>query len=128
MVELRPRDIWQILLGASVLALPLSLTEEVWTLGSELPMLNDLILAGLSLIVIANFIYFNFYRFYFSDHIFNYLKRVLATYLLALAAAAVFLTLFDKAPWDTALLVTVRRMIIVAFPASMSATISDVIK
>ena len=62
------------------------------------------------------------------DHIFNYLKRVLATYLLALAAAAVFLTLFDKAPWDTALLVTVRRMIIVAFPASMSATISDVIK
>lgn len=91
-------------------------------------MLNDLILAGLSLIVIANFIYFNFYRFYFSDHIFNYLKRVLATYLLALAAAAVFLTLFDKAPWDTALLVTVRRMIIVAFPASMSATISDVIK
>ncbi len=128
MVELRPRDIWQILLGASAFALPVSLTEEVWNLGAELPFLNVALLAGFSLVVIANFIYFNFYRFHFRDHLYNYIKRVLATYMLALLVAAAFLTLFDKAPWSTEWMIAVKRMIIVAFPASMSATISDVIK
>ncbi len=128
MVELRPRDLWQILVGASVLALPISLTEEVWVLGSELPLFNIILLTALSLFIIANFIYFNFYRFHFREHSIQYLMRVLATYGLAFFTAALFLTLFGKAPWAADWLLAMKRTILVAFPASMSATISDVIK
>ncbi|MBC8368280.1 DUF2391 family protein [bacterium] len=128
MVELHPRDLWQILVGASVLALPISLTEEVWTLGSELPLVNIVLLSALSLFIIANFIYFNFYRFHFREHSLKYLLRVIATYVLALFTAALFLTLFGKAPWANDWLLALKRSILVAFPASMSAMISDVIK
>ncbi|MFC1589880.1 hypothetical protein ACFL42_00145 [Candidatus Omnitrophota bacterium] len=37
MVELKPRDILQIIVGASVLAIPIGLTEEAWVLGEQLP-------------------------------------------------------------------------------------------
>ena len=36
-VELRPRDLMQVTVGASVLAVPVALTEETWRLGQTLP-------------------------------------------------------------------------------------------
>jgi uncharacterized membrane protein len=39
-VELRRRDIMQILVGSSILAIPVGFTEETWDLGVTLPMNN----------------------------------------------------------------------------------------
>ena len=38
------------------------------------------------------------------------------------------LTVIQKAPWTTDTLLAVKRMLIVAFPASMSAAVSDAFK
>jgi len=38
------------------------------------------------------------------------------------------LTIIEVAPWSTDLALTIKRMIIVAFPASMSAVVADTIK
>lgn len=76
MVELKPRDIMQIIIGSTILALPIAYTEEVWKLGEELPLLNVGLLSLLSLVFIALFVYFNFYRFSIKGHWFNYIKRV----------------------------------------------------
>ncbi|MGD2251926.1 MAG: DUF2391 family protein [Anaerolineales bacterium] len=126
-VELRRRDVMQILVGSSVLAVPIAFTEETWRLGSSLPMRNVVILAGLSILFISAYVYFNFYRELLRQHLFDYIKRVLAIYLLSLIVVGTLLTIIEMAPWREDLLLAVKRTIIVGFPSSMSAAVSDAI-
>ncbi|MBC8377864.1 MAG: DUF2391 family protein [Planctomycetes bacterium] len=128
MVELRPRDLMQIIVGASILAVPVAMTEEVWVLGAELPLRNVLLLSGMSLLFIAAFVYYNFYRFNFKGHLLEYIKRVAAIYLFSMLVVGLLLTIIGKCPWGTDNLLAVKRMMIVAFPASMSAAVSDNLK
>ena len=138
MVELKPRDIMQIVVGASILAIPVGFTEETWNLGERLPLNNVLALAIISIVIvsrirtkvifIALFVYFNFYRFQLKGYVFEYIKRTVAIYAISLIVVGVLLTLIDKCPWGTDNIVALKRMIIVAFPSSMSAAISDTLK
>jgi uncharacterized membrane protein len=128
MVELRRRDVMQILVGAAILSIPVAFTEEVWRLGEHLPLLNVTILTMISIGFIALFVYSNFYRELFHKYRFEFLKRVLAIYLISLGVVAVLLTVIQVAPWEEQPMVALKRVIIVAFPASMSAAISDSIR
>ncbi len=128
MVELRRRDVMQIVVGASILAIPVGFTEEAWRLGERLPLPNIAALAAVSIAFIAAFVYFNFYRELFRSYWVEYVKRVLAIYLLSLAAVAALLTLIDVTPWGVDNLLAIKRIVIVTFPASMSAAVSDAIK
>lgn len=128
MVELRPRDVLQIIVGASVLAIPVGFTEEVWKLGETLPLIKVITLSLLSLVFIGAFVYLNFYRFDFKGHESEYLKRVWAIYIFSLLVVAILLTIIEKCPWGIDNLLAIKRIVIVAFPASMSATLSDTIK
>lgn len=128
MVELKPRDMLQIIVGASILAIPVGLTEEAWILGNELPIGNVACLGGITLLFISLFVYFNFYRFNLKGNILKYIKRVVATYLLSLVVVGTLLTVIQKCPWNTDYILAIKRIVIAAFPASMSATLSDTIK
>jgi uncharacterized membrane protein len=128
MVEFRPRDLMQVIVGAALLAVPVALTEETWRLGETLPFRNVLVLSGLSVLFIALFVYFNFYRFAFRGHVAQYAKRVVSIYVFSLLVVGVLLTVIDKAPWVAAPLLAAKRTLIVAFPASMSAAVSDALK
>lgn len=128
MVELRLRDIMQIIVGAVILAIPVGFTEEVWNLSGRLPNKNIFLISLISIFFIAIFVYYNFYREQLSGFFFEYIKRVIAIYVISLLVVAVFLTLIDKCPWGIDNILAIKRTIIVAFPASMSAVISDAIK
>ena len=128
MVELRLRDIMQIIVGASILAIPVGFTEEAWSLGEKLPLVNVMALSFLSLIFIVGFVYYNFYRFTLKGHVSQYIKRVIVTYLLSLFVVGVLLTIIQVCPWGANNLLALKRIIIIAFPASMSATVSDALK
>jgi uncharacterized membrane protein len=128
MVEFKARDVFQVVVGASILAIPVAFTEEAWTLGEKLPLNNVIYLAILSVLFIAIFVYFNIYRFHFSGNAFEYVKRVIGTYVLSLIVVALILTIIQKCPWGVDNILAIKRVVIVAFPASMSATISDTIK
>jgi uncharacterized membrane protein len=128
MVEIKPRDIMQIIVGASILAVPVAFTEETWVLGSQLPFLNVLTLSLLSLLFIAVFVYYNFYRNEIKDNVFNFAKRVLAIYCFSLLVVGAILTIIGKCPWGVDNILALKRIMIVAFPSSMSATLSDTIK
>ena len=128
MVEFRPRDLMQIIVGASILAVPVAFTEETWNLGAQLPLANVIGLSSLSLVFIAFFVYFNFYRFTFKGHVFAYGKRVAAIYLFSLLVVGSLLTIIQKCPWGIDNLLALKRILIVAFPASMSAAVSDTLK
>lgn len=128
MVELRLHDIMQIIVGAATLAIPVAFTEEVWNLGERLPLENVLLLSFMSFTFIALFVYYSFYRNHLKGNVFEYLKRVMATYFLSLLVVAIVLTIIEKCPWGINNILAIKRIIIVAFPASMASALSDSIK
>jgi uncharacterized membrane protein len=128
MVELRARDVVQIFVGSAILAIPAGFTEETWNLGEQLPLVNVIALGLVSLIFLSAFVYYNFYRFYLGSYVFEFIKRVLAIYVFSLVVVAVLLTIIQKCPWGVDNVLAIKRIIIVAFPASMSAAITDFLK
>ncbi len=128
MVEFRPRDLMQVIVGASILAVPVAFTEETWNLGEKLPVENVFILSFLSVIFVALFVYFNFYRFIIKGHIMEYCKRVFSIYFFSLLVVGVIMTTIQQCPWGIDNMIALKRILIVAFPASMSAAVSDALK
>lgn len=127
-VEFRPRDVMQIIVGSAILAVPVGFTEETWKLGESLPFLNVIGLLALSLLFISLFVYYNYYRHHMKKHWDEFAKRVISTYLVAIVVVAVLLTIIQRAPWTADTALAFKRIIIVAFPSSMSAAVADTIK
>ena len=127
-VELKPRDIFQMIVGSYLLSVPIAFTEEVWVLSKELPLKNIYCIMIMSIFFISCFVFFNVYRFDFKNHVINFIKRVFTTYGVSLLAVGLFLTIINKCPWQTNAMLAIKRIILVSFPASMAATISDTIK
>lgn len=128
MVLFRSHDLVQVVVGASLLAIPMAYTEETWRLGEHLALTNILLLSGLSLLFISIFVYYNFYGEHLKKHLFEFFKRVFSIYVISLVVVGLVLTLINQAPWVTDWLLALKRMIIVAVPASMSAAVADMIK
>jgi uncharacterized membrane protein len=128
MVEVRARDVVQVIVGASILAIPAGFTEETWNLGEQLPLANIIAIAVLSILFIALFVYFNFYREYIREYRLDFVKRVVVIYILSLMVVGVLLTLIGKCPWGIDTMLAVKRIIIVALPSSLSAAVSDALK
>jgi uncharacterized membrane protein len=128
MVEFKPRDIAQVALGSALMAIPVSFSEEVWNLGADLPSLNIGLIAGISIMLEAIFVYFNFYRFAFKGNVFEFIKRVLGTYLVTVLVVALILSLIEKCPWGTDNVLAIKRIIIVSFPSAMGGTLTDSLK
>lgn len=128
MLELRRRDIMQIIVGSTILAIPLAFTEETWNLGAELSWLRVGLVALLSLLSLAGFVYYNFYRNFLKGYVRQYLSRVITIYLVSLFMVGLLLTLIDRCPWGIDSILALKRTIIVALPASMSAAITDSLK
>lgn len=128
MLEFKTRDFMQVVVGSSLMAIPVSLTEEAWILGESLPVLNIVIIAVLSLLMISIFVYFNFYKVTFKGYRLEFIKRVLGTYLISFLVVGLILTVLQKCPWVIDNTLAIKRIIIVAFPAAMAGTLSDTIK
>jgi uncharacterized membrane protein len=128
MVEVRARDLVQVVVGASILAIPAGFTEETWSLGEQLPLANVIGLGILSLAFISLFVYFNFYRDYISGYRWEFVKRVAVVYSMSLVVVAVLLTLIGKCPWGVDNLLAIKRIVIVTLPSSLSAAVTDALK
>jgi len=103
-------------------------TEETWSLGEKLPLFNVILLSIISLCFISGFVYLNFYRFMIKDNIMNFLKRTLSIYIFSLIVVGTILTIIQKCPWGIDNVLAIKRILIVSFPASMSAALSDALK
>lgn len=128
MLEFNIRDILQVSVGAALLAIPISMSEEAWNLAATLPHLNIALIAILSIFLISIFVYFHFYKVTLKGYVFDFIKRVIGTYLISMLIVAVILTLIEKCPWGIDNVLAIKRIIIVTFPAAMSGTLSDTIK
>jgi hypothetical protein len=73
----------------------------------------------------AGFIYFSAYRKRLKLFRWEFVKRVLSTCLLAIIVVGLLLTIVNQCPWFSDFDVALKRVLIGAFPASMSATVTD---
>ena len=127
-VEFHFHDLVQRGVGATLLAIPVGFAEEVWTLGAEISNLQAFTILAISVLFITMFVYYNNYRDDFDEHRFEFLKRVLATYVVAFVVVGLLLSVIGKAPWTTDFVLAVKRVLLVTLPASMSAAVTDMIK
>lgn len=127
-VEFHFHDLVQLVVGATLLAIPVGFTEEVWMLGATISHLQAFALMVISVLFITVFVYYNNYRGDFYEHRFEFLKRVLATYIVAFAVVGLILSVIGKAPWTTDFILAIKRVVLVTLPAAMSAAVTDMIK
>ncbi len=128
MPEFRTKDVVQVMVGSSILAIPVALTEETWKLGETLPLPNVFAFLAISLVFVSTFVFYNYYRTSLRQHWLEFLKRVISTYLLSFLVVASVLTMIQKAPWQSDWMLAFKRAVIVTFPSSMSAAVADTIK
>jgi uncharacterized membrane protein len=122
------RNVVQVIVGATILAVPVGFTEETWVLGESLPMMNIFSLLILSVLFTAIFAYRRYKKNMTKVLWGDFTLRVVSTYSIAFIVVAVLLTLIQKAPWGIDPLLAFKRSVLVAFPASMSATIADTLE
>ena len=128
MTEFYLRDVIQVIVGATLLSIPVAFTEEVWRLGETMPWRNIFYLVLVSISFISVFVYYNYYMGHFRKNIFNFAKRVISTYLLSLIIVTALMAIIAQVDLAAFFGVSLKRIIIVAFPASMSAVVADSIK
>ena len=119
------KDIVEIAIGSIVLALPISVTEEVWNLGSELSLWRTGIISLASIFFVGLFVFYKFYDGSLERKTIEFLARIFTVYFVANVVAMIGLLIIDKLPLIEDPLVAMNRTVLVAFPASFSATIVD---
>ena len=125
-VEFQPRDVGQLLAGACMMGIPLALADEVWRLGETLPPGRILLIALLSILILALYIWGLFYGGHIAEFKFDFFKRVTISYFLTFGVSLLLLALFGQAGFNLSL--AIRRAVIVAFPAAFAASSVDFIK
>jgi len=121
----RINDLSEIIVGSVVLAFPVAITEEVWNLGTALPLASSVIIVFSSMIFIAWFVYHAYYQSVMETHWKDLLARTLTTYAITLLISALILTVLNQFPLLTDSAAAINRMILVALPASFCATVVD---
>ena len=119
------RDLAEVLIGACILAFPVAVTEEVWSLGAELSLGRVLVFAVVSIFFLATVIYvIHRHEGRPLSHK-TFMLRVVGTYAVTFAISALLLLGLDRLDLFQEPLVALKRTILVAFPASFAATLVD---
>jgi len=117
-------DISQIIIGAAVMAVPIAFSEELWKFGETLPLINIVLLLGISLFI--QFFYTQFSIFQGKEkRIIIISSRVILNYLLTFTTVAIILFALNRLSFTSNYLVGLYRIIILSFPASLGAVIVD---
>ncbi len=123
--KLRSRDLAEIAIGGLIMAMPIAVTEEIWTLSEELGIGRILFVAAVSVAFIALFIRSLIYHEAPPEARRHFRRHVLAAYGIALLISAAMLFAVDRLPLISDPLLALKRTILVAVPVSFGGTTAD---
>ncbi|MFM2577706.1 DUF2391 family protein [Vibrio fortis] len=118
-------DAGQIFVGAFALAVPISFSEEAWQLGESLPTANLALLFLLSCLFLSIYAFESVYQRNIIGRVMEFISRIVIAYILTIMVVALVLLCIDKLPVLDSPLVALKRVIVIAMPASMGAIIVD---
>lgn len=118
-------DVSQVFVGSFVLAVPISFSEEAWSLSKTLPMANIALLFILSIVFLAFFAYEGVFQSDVQYRMPVYIARIVIAYSISMLVVALVLLALDKLPVLSDPVIAFKRLIIIAMPASMGAIVVD---
>lgn len=118
-------DLSQVIIGSSVLSVPIAFTEEAWNLSKTIPMLNLGVIVILTLSFIGMYAFKGIFQGHIKQRKTTFVKRVLIDYGVTLVVVIVVLFALNKFPISENPLIALKRVIIISFPASMGAIVVD---
>ena len=124
-LNLNLEDIGQITIGAFVLAVPISFSEEAWSFGETLHFPNLLLLFVLSLGFLALYAYQSVFQGRIVHRYMVFILRIVIAYLIAGMVVTLVLLSLDKFPFLSDPIVAIKRLIVITMPASMGAIVVD---
>lgn len=120
-------DLVQVIVGSTLLAVPVGFTVEVWNFSEQLSFINIFGIFIISVIFISIFTYYHYHGASIKKHWLIFTKRVILTYIFSFIAVFIILVLVNKVSFSD-FIISLKRIIIVTLPASMSAAVADTIK
>jgi uncharacterized membrane protein len=123
--KLRLRDVVEIVVGGCVLAFPVAATEEIWNISETLSLPRVLYLSSGSVLVIAAFTYQRYFSGRIRGNVGHLALRVLAVYFVTMAVSASILLALNHLTTAETVIIALKRVVIVSFPASFAATVVD---
>lgn len=118
-------DLSQIIIGSSVLSVPIAFTEEAWNLSRTLPIFNLVVIIVLTLCFISLYAFRGIYEGNIKGREFTYLLRVLIDYVVTISVVIIVLIALNKFPILSDTAIALKRVVIISFPASMGAIVVD---
>lgn len=118
-------DLSQLIIGSSVLSVPIAFTEEAWNLSETIPILNLGIIILLTLCFIGIYAFKGIFQGKIKERKTTFVKRVLIDYGVTLIVVIIVLFALNKLPLSEDPFIALKRVIIISFPASMGAIVVD---
>ena len=118
-------DIMQVVVGASALSVPVAFSEESWNLGRTLPLPNVVLLVVLSLLFINIYSFLSIFQGKVRHRLIAFLSRTFVDYFITLVIVMIVLLALNHMPLIAEPVVAIKRIFILAFPASMGAVVVD---
>ena len=122
---LNTEDLIQIVVGASALAVPVAFSEESWNLSRTLPWENVASIMFISLLFIAFYSYQVIFQGNITSRVHVFLKRIIIAYIVTAVVVFVILLALNRMPLIEEPIISLKRIIILSFPASMGGVVID---
>lgn len=118
-------DAGQLIIGSFALAVPISFSEELWKLSATLPFENLLVIFMISIIFLSFFAYGSVFQGDIKNRIFIFVFRIIIAYLVTILVVSIVLVSIGKLPLLTETAIAIKRLIIIAMPASVGGIVVD---
>ncbi len=118
-------DATQVMVGAFILAVPISFSEEAWRLGETLPLINLVTLLAVSLFFLSLYTYQSVFQGNIKERFFSYGIRIVIAYGLSSLVVALTLFCLNKFPILDEPVIALKRLLVITMPASMGAIVVD---
>lgn len=107
------------------MTLPVAFSEESWRLSETLPWLNIVLLFLLSLIFINLYSIDSIFSGKIKHRLSHFLFRTIIDYAITLIVVFIILFALNRMPIVDEPIISLKRIIILSFPASMGGVIVD---
>ena len=124
-LRINTEDIIQIAIGAFALAVPISFTEEAWKMSITLPFYNLLLVFVLSVTFLGIYAYYSVFQKQVSKRYDIFILRIFIAYFISALVVALVLLALNKLPVIDEPIIALKRLILIAMPASMGAIVVD---
>lgn len=124
-LRIKTEDISQIAIGAFALAVPISFSEEAWKMGETLPLFNLLLVFALSVTFLGVYAYYSVFQGRVSKRYDIFILRIFIAYFVSAMVVALVLLALNKFPVIQEPIIALKRLVLIAMPASMGAIVVD---